>query len=207
MSTVSDGTMAKNARLAAKAETSRSLIRSARQHFFEHGYSAASMEVICEDAGVTRGALYYNFGGKTGLFEAVVRQINAEVGDRILHAVEEERPTLDSFIQACLTYLQLACEPETQKLIFREAPAVLGQKLRDLDAEGFLTSLREALEMLMSDSVIAVVDATALARLLNGAMIEGALMIAESQNTEDALDRVSAALEQTILGLRVAQEG
>lgn len=203
MSTVSDRTMAKNARLAAKAETSRSLIRSARQHFFEQGYSAASMEVICEDAGVTRGALYHNFGGKTGLFEAVVRQINTEVGDRILESVAEERPTLDGFIRACLTYLRLASEPETQKIMFREAPAVLGQKLRDLDAEGSLGPLQEALEALIEEGLIMSLDTVALARLLNGAMIEGALLIAESEDGEDMLTRVSKTLENIISGLRV----
>ena len=196
--------MAQNARVAAKVKTSRSLISSARQHFFEHGYSAASMETICEDAGVTRGALYHNFGGKIGLFEAVVRQINHEIGDRILETVNEERPTLNGFTQACLTYLQLASEPEPQKIMFREAPAILGQKLRDLDAEGFLGPLQEALEALMADAIIVAFDAVALARLLNGAMIEGALLIAESDDGENALARVSRALEQIIVGLKAS---
>ena len=194
--------MAENARLAAKAETSRALIRAARQHFFEHGYSAASMEAICGDAGVTRGALYHNFGGKAGLFEAVVRQMNNEIGNRILNAVDEEWPTLKGFIQACLIYLQLASEPETQKIMFREAPTVLGQKLRDLDAEVFLGPLQEALEALMTDGIIAAFDAAVLARLLNGAIMEGALLIAESDDGEDALMGVSRTLEQIILGLQ-----
>lgn len=160
------------------------------------------MEAICEDAGVTRGALYHNFGGKAGLFEAVVRQINAEVGDRILESVEEERLTLDSFTQACLTYLRLASEPETQKIMFREAPVVLGQKLRDLDAEGSLGPLQEALEGLIDDGLVVALDAVALARLLNGAMIEGALLIAESENGDEVLAQVSHALESVIFGLK-----
>ena len=194
--------MTRNIRLAAKAETSKALIRSARRHFFEYGYSAASMEAICEDADVTRGALYHNFGGKAGLFEAVVRQINAEVGDRILESVEEERLTLDSFTQACMTYLRLASEPETQKIMFREAPVVLGQKLRDLDAEGSLGPLQEALEGLIDDGLVVALDAVALARLLNGAMIEGALLIAESENGDEVLAQVSHALESVIFGLK-----
>ena len=196
--------MAQNARLAAKVKTSRSLISSARQHFFDHGYSATSMEAICEDAGVTRGALYHNFGGKIGLFEAVVRQINHEIGDRILETVNEERPTLNGFTQACLIYLQLASEPEIQKIMFREAPAVLGQKLRDLDAEVFLGPLQEALEALMTDGVIVALDAVVLARLLNGAIMEGAILIAESDNGEDELARVLRALEQIIVGLKAS---
>ena len=109
---------------------------------------------------------------------------------------------LDSFTQACLTYLRLASEPETQKIMFREAPVVLGQKLRDLDAEGSLGPLQEALEGLIDDGLVVALDAVALARLLNGAMIEGALLIAESENGDEVLAQVSHALESVIFGLK-----
>ena len=194
--------MPKNARSVAKAETSNALIASARQHFFDRGYADASMEAICQDAGVTRGALYHNFGGKLGLFEAVVRQINDEIFDRLEATTPEDWPTLDGFVGGCLVYLQLASEPEAQKIVFREAPAVLGQKLRDLDAESYLAPLQEALEELMRAGEIVELDAVALARMLNSAVLEGALLIAESDRDDAAIDRVSRTVEGLIFGLK-----
>jgi len=193
--------MTQNTRRAAKAETSNALIASARRHFVDRGFADASMEAICQDAGVTRGALYHNFGGKVGLFEAVVRQVNAEVVDRLQATLPDDWPTLDAFIQSCLTYLELASEPETQKIMFLEAPAVLGQKLRDLDAESYLAPLQTALEDLARTGAIVDLDAAALARLLNGALLEGALLIAESDRDDAAIDRVSRTVDGLIRGL------
>ena len=190
-----------NLRLVAKAHTSRKLLAAARRQFFEFGYAAASMSAICQEAGVTRGALYHNFGSKAALFEAVVCQIDAEIGDRILASVPEDTVTLDGFTRACLTYLQAATEPEIQKIMFRDAPAVLGQRLRDLDAEGSVGPLQEALQSLMDDGTLQSTDAAALARMLNGAMIEAALFIAEQRDSKAALARASDALCRMVDGL------
>ena len=191
-----------NTRRAAKAETSRKLLASARNHFFTFGYAAASMNAICRDAGVTRGALYHNYGSKVALFEAVVRQIDAEIGDRILASVPEETVTLDGFVRACLTYLQAAIDPEIQKIMFQDAPAVLGQRLRDLDAEGSIGPLQEALQSLMDDGVFVRAAAAPLARMLNGAMVEAALFIADHADGESALAQASDVLRQLVDGLK-----
>ncbi|WP_049574520.1 TetR/AcrR family transcriptional regulator [Streptomyces sp. SBT349] len=40
----------------------------------EQGFTSTTVEQIAERAGVAKGTLYYNFGGKTDLFEEVLRQ-------------------------------------------------------------------------------------------------------------------------------------
>ena len=89
-------------RARKKAETSARLIAVARRSFFERGYAQTSMDELCAEAGVTRGALYHNFGGKEGLFEAVVRQIDAEIGEKLL-AVAGETADKARFIETCIT--------------------------------------------------------------------------------------------------------
>ena len=42
--------------------------------FAEHGFDAATLEQIAEQAGISRPILYSHFGDKQGLFEAVVEQ-------------------------------------------------------------------------------------------------------------------------------------
>ncbi|WP_250228547.1 TetR/AcrR family transcriptional regulator [Anaeropeptidivorans aminofermentans] len=48
------------------------IIESAKEEFLAHGFEKASLKVICEDAGVTTGALYKRYKGKEDLFCAVV---------------------------------------------------------------------------------------------------------------------------------------
>ncbi len=48
------------------------IMESAKKEFLAHGFENASLKTICEDAGVTTGALYKRFKGKEELFCAVV---------------------------------------------------------------------------------------------------------------------------------------
>ena len=60
-------------------QTRAKLIRAARKAFAADGYAAASMDDLTAEAGLTRGALYHNFGDKKGLLQAVIDQIDGEM--------------------------------------------------------------------------------------------------------------------------------
>jgi AcrR family transcriptional regulator len=56
-------------------QTGREAILDAAKHFFtSKGFSGTSVREVCEAAGVTAPVLYYHFGSKEGLFEAVVKE-------------------------------------------------------------------------------------------------------------------------------------
>ncbi len=183
-----------------KAETSARLLATARKVFFEKGYAATSMDDLCAEAGVTRGALYHNFGGKEGLFEAVVRQIDDEIGERLL-AASGETVDSDSFVETCLAYLEAALDPEVRRIVFQDGPSVLGQRLRDIDQEGSVEPLREAILELQTQGEFIEGDASALAVLLNGAMIDAALWIADCDQTSDRHVAASQALRSILVSL------
>lgn len=63
-------------------DTRERILRSAKKHFLEDGYRAASLRKIAADCGLTTGAIYAGFGGKDALFRAVV--------ERELAALREE---------------------------------------------------------------------------------------------------------------------
>ena len=54
--------MATGQRARMMEETRARLVRAARSAFAEKGYAAASMDELTAAAGLTRGALYHNFG-------------------------------------------------------------------------------------------------------------------------------------------------
>ena len=185
------------------AETTEALICTARRHFSTVGFGNTSMDALCAEAGLTRGALYHHFGGKEGLLEAVVRRIHCEMGARIEEAWDAEVEPLDAFKTCCVAYLRLALEPEVQQIVLRDAPAVLGQRLREIDGEGCIAPIMEALEGLMSSGRIRRGDPEALARMINGALIDAALWIAASDQPESCVRAASHALELLVEGLAV----
>jgi AcrR family transcriptional regulator len=55
-----------------KARTRAQLIDAAAAVFARHGYVAASLDEVAEEAGLTKGAVYSNFDSKEDLFQAVI---------------------------------------------------------------------------------------------------------------------------------------
>lgn len=57
------------------AKTHDRIMKSARDHFMDKGFSGASIRQICKDAGVTNGAFYAHFASKEDLFDKIVRPV------------------------------------------------------------------------------------------------------------------------------------
>ncbi len=57
-----------------RTRTRMKLLDAGFDVFAENGFNAASLELICERAGLTRGAFYYNFSTKEELFLAVMER-------------------------------------------------------------------------------------------------------------------------------------
>lgn len=189
-----------NLRARKKAETSARLVQVARRSFYERGYADTAMDELCAEAGLTRGALYHNFGGKEGLFEAVVRQIDHEIGERLLE-VAGETVTLESFTRTCIAYLEMAIDPEIQRIVFQDGPSVLGQRLREIDQEGSIEPLKQAITELQDMGSMIDADTTALAILINGAMIDAALWIATGEDADRRFELASDSLAKLVEGL------
>ena len=68
---------------AEKREANRArILQAARRVFGERGFHAASIEEIADEAGLSNGAIYYNFESKGDLFFAL---LDERLDDRIRH--------------------------------------------------------------------------------------------------------------------------
>lgn len=161
--------------------------------FETHGYAGTSMDQLCANAGLTRGALYHHFGGKDGLLLAVVQEINREMGAELDALCQNDDNPWLGFREACRRYLEMSLEPEVRQIVLQDAPGVLGARLRELDLEA-IEAIRSALEAVIAAGYIPKQDPEPLARLLNGAVYELAMWIAASPNPERELDRAWASL-------------
>src|SRR5258708_18379577 len=107
--------------------TRRRLVSAARTLFGARGYAEVGTEEIVRAAGVTRGALYHQFRDKAGLFAAVAEEVEAEIAERIAvgAAAESSEPT-DVLRAGARLFLEACAEPEVERIILLDAPAVLG---------------------------------------------------------------------------------
>ena len=69
--------------------TRRALVAAAAGTFADHGFEAASVRVITAAAGVNQGAITYHFGGKEGLYRAVLEAAREALGAQPLLTVAD----------------------------------------------------------------------------------------------------------------------
>ncbi|MFS0772735.1 TetR/AcrR family transcriptional regulator [Sphingomonas sp. 1P08PE] len=185
------------------AETRERLIRAARHAFAMQGYTAASMDELTAAAGLTRGALYHNFGDKRGLLAAVIERIDAEMAER-LRMIRAHAPTLwDGLLDEGCAYIEMAMEPEIQRIMLLDGPAVLGDPSKWPGENACLEITMRTLQALIEEGTIAPVDIEAAGRLLNGAALSAALWVASANDPEAVLAKGIAAFRRLASGLLV----
>ncbi|WP_409460856.1 TetR/AcrR family transcriptional regulator [Stenotrophomonas maltophilia] len=189
---------------AEMEETRASLLATARRVFCEHGYAATSMDDLTAQAGLTRGALYHHFGDKQGLLAAVVAQLDAETDVRLQAISDGADDAWEGFVQRCRAYLEMALEPEIQRIVLRDARAVLGGATPE-SQKHCVRSMQCLIEQMIAQQVVAPVQAQALASLIYGSLAEAAFWIAEGEDGDARLPQATAALDVLLRGLKVGR--
>lgn len=182
-------------------ETRAKLIQAARKAFAAKGYAASSMDDLTAEAGLTRGALYHNFGDKKGLLQAVIDQLDAEMGERARAAQEGAETAWHGFLAENIAYIQMALEPEIQRIMLRDGPAVLGDPSQWASQNVCLGRTTQAIQALIDEGTVKPVDAEATARLLNGAALNASLWIAAAEDPATVFAKAVDAFQHLAAGL------
>ena len=190
-------------RLETMEENRAKLVAAARRAFAEKGYSAASMDELTASVGLTRGALYHNFGDKRGLLAAVVDQIDTEMATQAQAVAARVSDDWEGMLAEGVAYIEMALEPEIQRIMFRDGPAVLGDISQWPTSSGCIAALSGSVERLKADGVMADIDTEAAARLINGSSSHAALWIANSDAPEETSKRAVQGFRTLLEGLRV----
>ena len=177
------------------------LIAAARRAFAEKGYAAASMDELTADVGLTRGALYHNFGDKRGLLAAVVHQIDAEMASQAQEIGARAGHDWKGLLAEGAAYIEMALNPEVQRIVLLDGPAVLGDPSQWPSQNSCLQATKATVERLIAQGILKSVDVEAAARLLNGAALNAALWVAASEDPKDVFPKAVEAFRHFAAGL------
>ena len=188
-------------RVEIMEENRAKLIAAARKAFAEKGYAGASMDELTADAGLTRGALYHNFGDKRGLLAAVVHQIDAEMAARAQQIGAQAGDDWDGLLAEGAACIEMALNREVQRIVLLDGPAVLGDPSQWPSQNSCLQATKQTVERLIAQGILKRVDAEAAARLVNGAALNAALWIAASEDPKGVLPKAVEAFRYLASGL------
>jgi AcrR family transcriptional regulator len=184
--------------------TRAALILAARPLFANRGYAGVGTEEIVRAAGLTRGALYHHFEGKRELFEAVYEQIEIELAERIASGALRANTAspLAAMKAGAEMFLLAATEPETQRIVLLDGPAVLGwDRWREIATEHGLGLIEATLQAAIEATEIDPQPVRPLAHVLMGALDEAAMLVARADDAERMRAEVGGTLAALLDGL------
>lgn len=183
-------------------ENRTKLLAAARKAFAEKGFAAASMDELTASVGLTRGALYHNFGDKKGLLAAVVAQIDGEMAERAKAEASHASDDWERLMAEGVAYIKMALDPEVRRIVLLDGPAFLGDPAQWPGQISCLEATRQTVEKMLERGILQAVDADAAAHMLNSAAMSAAIWIAASSEPERALPKIIAVFTHLASGLR-----
>jgi AcrR family transcriptional regulator len=180
--------MASRRTQAERTQATRdALIAAARQLFTERGYDHVGTEEIVRAAGVTRGALYHQFGDKASLLEAAYERIEAESTERVARIVlgSELHSPMAAMKAGIEAFLDECAKPELRQIALHDAPAVLGwERWREIGAANGLGLIEASVSASIEAGEMRRLPVKPLAHLLLGALDEAAMLVARDERPE-----------------------
>lgn len=103
--------------------TREALLSAGSELFAAHGYDGVSVETLAERAGVNKALVSYHFGGKRGLYGAILRETFAELAERVA-ALEAQASSPPEFLRGLIALFRELAEkrrPNFPAIFLREA--------------------------------------------------------------------------------------
>jgi AcrR family transcriptional regulator len=164
--------------------TRRAILDRARQLFATKGYAATSTEEMIGELGITRGALYHQFGDKLGVFKAVIGEAYKEITDYVHAKVQPLDDNWEQLVVGCQAFLEIAQREDLRRLVSIEAPAILAaETLVEFDQYGF-GLLHQSIQIAVAEGKLNTIDPECFAHLVNGALNELATWVAQSNDPQ-----------------------
>jgi AcrR family transcriptional regulator len=163
------------------AQTRAALVAAGRRLFGENGFRGTSVEDLAREARVTTGALYHHFPTKTALFEAVFEQAHTDMMSASTEAARGAKDGLDELALGFDAFLDGVLQPDVQRILVLDGPAVLGlARYTELDEQYAYAVIVGSLKAAAKAGTVQVDDPETATRLLLGALTRGAMLIANS---------------------------
>jgi AcrR family transcriptional regulator len=187
--------------------TRADLLTAARATFAERGFAEASLTEIAQRAGATTGALYHHFADKRALFAAVAEDIEAELLDHIERSAPPAADAWTSIDHAIAETLEFASRPGIARIIFRDAPTVLGaQAWHEIEMRHAFGRLYDVLAALAAAGQLGGYDPALVTGIILGALMQTVAAIAASDHAPATLRAAKAAMHAVSLAFRHVHE-
>ncbi len=185
-----------NRNVARGQATRQRLIEVATRQFAAHGYEDTSIGSVLDEAGVSRGSLYHHFEGKEALFEAVLEDMENDIGRRVAEAAGGATDAAEILRLGGQAWVRLAGDPVVRQVLLIDAPSVLGwDRWRALEERHALGLILALVAMLAEAGQVEPAMVDMLSHIILASINEIALMIALADDHQRAMAEGSVMVD------------
>jgi AcrR family transcriptional regulator len=186
--------------------TRERIIATARRLFAAHGYEGTSTEVVLEQSGVSRGALYHHFENKEALFAAVLEAVEIDVTNATARARGDITDPAQALAAGCNAFLDMACDAEVRQIILIDAHSVVGwQKWREIESRYGFGRIKQAMTAIAAGGRIPAESGEMFAHIVLASLLEIAFVIARSPDPVAAAQAGRKAMQELLSRLMGSQ--
>ncbi|GJF29735.1 TetR family transcriptional regulator [Kitasatospora sp. NE20-6] len=191
--------MARRTQADRSGTTTRQIVTAAAERFGSAGYAAVSIDDVARAAGLTKGAVYHHFDGKTALLRAVFAQADEDRARRLAEAAAGLDPRA-ALRAGCHAFLRGCLDPAARQILLLDGPAVLGwAEVRAIEAEHSVALLQRGVAHTMPGH-----DPGIRTHLLLGALCEAGMLLARAADGPAALAGITAEIDALLDALHTA---
>ncbi|OBI84974.1 TetR/AcrR family transcriptional regulator [Mycobacterium asiaticum] len=185
--------------------TRRDLIDAGRELFVQRGYFNTSIGDLVDKSGVgTRGAFYHHFKDKAELFRAVFEEVENDLTLRSIAAPPQGTDPWQRLSRGLHGFLDAALEPEVQRVMLVDGPAVLGwRELRAIQENNSIALINEKVREAIADGIIDDQPVGELTHMIVAAVEEASKLVAHAANPTQARRRAAKILDRLLLSFAV----
>lgn len=181
------------------AATRSKILGSARTLFITVGYEGTTTAMILAASGVSRGAMYYHFESKEGIFEELYTETGKEVLERSRVDSAAGASVREQLLDHYVAWLGEASRPDAATILLELGPAVLGRRrCRELDEENGLAVGEEMFGEAVAKGEMSPASVELSARMLRAAVAEAALALMDSEGREPNLEEARQTIGKMI---------
>jgi len=170
--------------------TRAALVAVARRQFARKGFGGTDLADIARDARLTTGAIYHHFKNKLALFQAVAEGLEGEI-----LAAATSAPAADPWEAMHAAFeklIDLCARPDVQRIIFIEAPQVIGPAAwREIEMRYAFGVMQGTLDALRAANRIKPYSTEYIACTLLALLRESSAEVARSKGAGKARKQVS----------------
>jgi AcrR family transcriptional regulator len=152
------------------------LLEAFRRSVLLRGLEATTTQLVLEETGLSKGALYHHFRSKDEIIEALYTTESKAAIERAFNQTADGKPPLEQLKDGCMAWLDVVKDPDVAAILFKIGPSALGhERARDIENRYGIAKLRALIEDARTHSAIIVDDAQLLATFVNALVAEATL--------------------------------